>query len=72
MVVRGTRNALVSLGASLYIEILAPQRFRETHPRHRTAYFVDPAKQRAWGNMTYRQICCDAAERRPATASKSM
>lgn len=25
------------------------------------AYFVDPAKQRAWGNMAYRQICCDAS-----------
>jgi hypothetical protein len=22
---------------------------------------VDPARQRAWGNLTYRQICCDAA-----------
>ncbi len=26
------------------------------------AYFIDPAKARAWGNMTYRQICCDAAD----------
>jgi hypothetical protein len=41
----------------------------EGHPNHTHdnganidfAYYIDPARHRAWGNLSYRQICCDAA-----------